>query len=170
MPSVTASSGLTATAPASTEQVIPDATEYAGSCARANDGEESKSESDVHENPVDAFDNEQSMDAMIQEDLFSAIDDDDINLCAEASTEGVDSDGEGENVMADNDTEDEGDEEVIVSAGVDDLDDSDDDDQLEPTFETTEDELRELTASGWETFDSDHCGTSGCYRNVYFTR
>ncbi|RLN86594.1 hypothetical protein BBJ28_00022454 [Nothophytophthora sp. Chile5] len=123
-----------------------------------DDREESKSESDVHENPVNAFDIEQFMDALRQEDLFSAIDDDDINLCAEASTEGVDSGGEDENVIADNDTEDEGDEEVTVSAGVDDLDDSDDDDQLEPTFETTEDELSELTASGWETFDSDHCG------------
>ncbi|ETO58608.1 hypothetical protein F444_23014, partial [Phytophthora nicotianae P1976] len=31
-------------------------------------------------------------------------------------------------------------------------------DEVEPTFETTEEELRELTASGWTTYDADHCG------------
>ncbi|KAJ8563873.1 hypothetical protein ON010_g7474 [Phytophthora cinnamomi] len=87
---------------------------------------------------------------MRREVLFGGTAPDDVNLCQPgAITEHVSDDEDNGALISGDDDEASG----YYSGGS-----SSDEDEAEPTFETTEEELRELTASGWNAYDASHCG------------
>ncbi|GMF41114.1 unnamed protein product [Phytophthora fragariaefolia] len=78
---------------------------------------------------------------------------DDVNLCRPGS-------------VAEHLSDDEDEDGALMSggegeaSGYDSSDSSSEEDEPEPTFETTEVELRELTDRGWTAYDAAHCGKS----------
>lgn len=126
---------------------------------RANDEDEAKSESDLHEADqdfagLDVFDGDSFMEGLKCEKLFGPVDSDDVNLRDASDTSDSESDADDEDVMADN---------VYSVEGVDDLDDVPVGEDAPDTgmFDMTDAELREIVKSGWIMYDEEHSGKSG---------
>ncbi|POM81876.1 hypothetical protein PHPALM_92 [Phytophthora palmivora] len=140
-----------------TEFSIPEPTEYVHrSCIREGEVEQ-KNEIKLNEDdPVRLFDSEAFLEALRCEIWFDVTAPDDINKS---------SDGESENVMADsNMVDDDG-----VESDYENVTLSDSEDEVEPTFRATKDEMRELTSSGWKVYGADHSGNLVLYRICQMT-
>ncbi|ETP52916.1 hypothetical protein F442_02148, partial [Phytophthora nicotianae P10297] len=149
-PDGVASGGQATADQSSRVHVVPEATELPARARAIQDGTEWMEEPDGDLDTLDAFDNDSFLDAMRREMLFGRTAADDVNLCGPGSVveQGSDDEDDGA-LMSSDDGEESGYDSSEASSG---------EDEVEPTFETTEEELRELTASGWTTYDADHCG------------
>lgn len=120
--------------------------------------EEMKSDESTSEDEsppdIDVFDSDMFMDAMQKEALFGAVAPDDINLQPDPVVHEADVDDGEDFALQSNDDNDEDDD-----YGEDDVDDDDSDDE-EVAFDVTDNQLRALTANGWETYTADRSGKS----------
>jgi hypothetical protein len=139
---------------------IPDDTDLTAR-THERDADEAKSETDDPENvrkevDLDVFDSDAFMDGMRTDHLFETADEDDINLFDVSDSSDSESDVDGEDVMADNET-------APLVDGVDDVDDADvnEDDSSTQDNGVTDEELRAITESGWIAYDEDHSSKSG---------
>ncbi|RLN85408.1 hypothetical protein BBJ28_00015647 [Nothophytophthora sp. Chile5] len=106
------------------------------------------------ETPFDMYDSEHFMDALRSEEVFEPVASDDINLSATPLP--VEYGSEEDSEVGEEDDMDD------LTEYVPDVASSDSDEEDEPiTFDVPENELRDIGASGWESYDADHCGLFG---------
>ncbi|KAG7376811.1 hypothetical protein PHYPSEUDO_012689 [Phytophthora pseudosyringae] len=142
-----------------TSESNPEATELRTRCSHAVDDDEDKSESDVHDPAhtlldLDEFDSDGFMDALRRVKLFAPTLSDDMNLLTTPTDSDIESDAEEEDVMG------EKAEAAPIEEGVSDVEevDTDDEENEGVMLGTSDEELRELTDSGWITYDAEHSG------------
>jgi hypothetical protein len=158
-----------AATPAATEQdvvpnAIPDDPEL-GPRERVADLEEAKTETDEPNGneafiDLDVLDGDDFMEGLRKERLFSPTAGDDVNFVATADISDSESDAGDEDVMADNEVAPE------IDDGVEDVEDLEINEDVPDTstFDLTDADLRDITDSGWITFDEENSSKSGGYR------
>ncbi|ETI55105.1 hypothetical protein F443_02194, partial [Phytophthora nicotianae P1569] len=129
-PDGVASGGQATADQSSRVHVVPEATELPARARAIQDGTEWMEEPDGDLDTLDAFDNDSFLDAMRREMLFGRTAADDVNLCGPGSVveQGSDDEDDGA-LMSSDDGEESGYDSSEASSG---------EDEVEPTFEITE--------------------------------